>query len=118
MDRPPCQKEGFVHIDARFEGCVEVVDDTFVCISAPYEKDDGNKAAYFCRKNFYALSVMVVRTNFILFNLAHAVSRMQMRNVKDSFSPLSSILTTFAVAPTAVIEKNAVVAVNGVSVTI
>ncbi|XP_049274343.1 putative nuclease HARBI1 [Rhipicephalus sanguineus] len=48
-------KEGFVHMDARFQGCVGAVDGT-----APYERDDGNKAAYFCRKGFYALNVMVL----------------------------------------------------------
>ncbi|XP_049269975.1 putative nuclease HARBI1 [Rhipicephalus sanguineus] len=53
-------KEGFVHMDPRFEGCIGAVDGTFVCIRAPYERDDGNKAAYFCRKGFYALNVMVV----------------------------------------------------------
>ncbi|XP_037515826.2 putative nuclease HARBI1 [Rhipicephalus sanguineus] len=53
-------KEGFVHMDGRFEGCIRALDGTFVCIRAPYERDDGNKAAYFCRKGFYALDVMVV----------------------------------------------------------
>ncbi|XP_049274041.1 putative nuclease HARBI1 [Rhipicephalus sanguineus] len=52
-------KEGFVHMDPRFEGSIGAVDGTFVCIRAPYERDDGNKAAYFCRKGFYALNVMV-----------------------------------------------------------
>ncbi|XP_070378213.1 putative nuclease HARBI1 [Dermacentor albipictus] len=52
--------EGFVGRDCRFQGCVEAVDGTFVCIRAPSERDDANKAAYFCAKGYYALGVMVV----------------------------------------------------------
>ncbi|XP_037515205.1 putative nuclease HARBI1 [Rhipicephalus sanguineus] len=59
-------KEGFVHMDPRFEGCIGAVDGTFVCTRAPYERDDGNKAAYFCRKGFYALNVMVALCTTLL----------------------------------------------------
>ncbi|XP_065293051.1 putative nuclease HARBI1 [Dermacentor albipictus] len=52
--------EGFVRRDCRFQGCVGAVDGTFVCIRAPSDRDDANKAAYFCRKGYYALNVMVV----------------------------------------------------------
>ncbi|XP_065306653.1 putative nuclease HARBI1 [Dermacentor albipictus] len=46
--------------DCRFQGCVGAVDGTFVCIRALSERDDANKAAYFCRKGYYALNVVVV----------------------------------------------------------
>ncbi|XP_037508777.1 putative nuclease HARBI1 [Rhipicephalus sanguineus] len=53
-------KEGFVNVDARFAGCIGAVDGTFICIRAPYDRDDNNRAAYFCRKGYYALNAMVV----------------------------------------------------------
>ncbi|XP_037508697.2 putative nuclease HARBI1 [Rhipicephalus sanguineus] len=53
-------KEGFLNMDARFAGCIGAVDGTFICIRAPYDTDDNNKAAYFCRKGYYALNAMVV----------------------------------------------------------
>ncbi|XP_070397426.1 putative nuclease HARBI1 isoform X2 [Dermacentor albipictus] len=52
--------EGFVRSNCRFQRCVGAVDGTFVCIRAPSERDDAEKAAYFCRKGYYALNVMVV----------------------------------------------------------
>ncbi|KAH7980463.1 hypothetical protein HPB49_016342 [Dermacentor silvarum] len=52
--------EAFVRRDCRFQGCVGAVDGTFVCIRAPSDRDVANKAAYFCRKGYYALNVMVV----------------------------------------------------------
>ncbi|KAH7936806.1 hypothetical protein HPB49_004922 [Dermacentor silvarum] len=52
--------EAFVRRDCRFQGCVGAVDVTFVCIRAPSDRDVANKAAYFCRKGYNALNVMVV----------------------------------------------------------
>ncbi|KAH7965492.1 hypothetical protein HPB49_008478 [Dermacentor silvarum] len=52
--------EAFVRRDCRFQGCVGAVDGTFVCIRAPSDRDVANKAAYSCRKGYYALNVMVV----------------------------------------------------------
>ncbi|XP_037512322.1 putative nuclease HARBI1 [Rhipicephalus sanguineus] len=47
-------KEGFVNMDARSAGCIGAVDGTFICIRAPYDRDDNNKASCFCRKGYYA----------------------------------------------------------------
>lgn len=54
-------KAAFARMDDRFDGCVGCVDGTLIAIQAPPSNDpDINKAAYFCRKGFYALNVMVV----------------------------------------------------------
>ncbi|KAK8782564.1 hypothetical protein V5799_016095 [Amblyomma americanum] len=51
-------REGFELLDSRFPGCVGAIDGTLVCIAAP--SDEVNRPAYFCRKGYYALNVMVV----------------------------------------------------------
>lgn len=58
-------REGFELLDSRFPGCVGAIDGTLVCIAAP--SDEVNRPAYFCRKGYYALNVMVVRTTTISF---------------------------------------------------
>lgn len=54
-------KAAFSRLDDRFDGCIGCVDGALIAIQAPSANDpDVNKAAYFCRKGFYALNVMVV----------------------------------------------------------
>ncbi|XP_054921851.2 putative nuclease HARBI1 [Dermacentor andersoni] len=52
--------EGFVRRECRFKGSVGAVDGIFVCIRATSERDNANKAAYFCRNGYYAFYFMVV----------------------------------------------------------
>lgn len=70
-------KEGFARADGKLGGVVGCVDGTLVAILGPRDTPNITKAAYWCRKHYYALNVMVINGSILCASVSqHSLNSM------------------------------------------